>query len=60
MRDNPLCLWCGRPCVAGQRDALGSPAHLGCQIAAVIRGVSTAAISGLPIHKTTAGEGSAG
>jgi hypothetical protein len=29
----PGCRWCRKPCVAGQRDATGQPAHLLCQAA---------------------------
>jgi hypothetical protein len=28
---NPPCIFCGRPCVTGQRDADAFPAHLSCQ-----------------------------
>jgi hypothetical protein len=32
-RDHPGCVHCRKPCVGGQVDALGRPAHLICQLA---------------------------
>ncbi len=30
-RENPACIHCGQPCVAGQTDASGRSAHYCCQ-----------------------------